>query len=274
MVKKKEEAKSSELVYLEISSLNVLTISIIIAALIISATIFMVGGSLVQEISNMPVVNAVKSGTVDVVKKDDTAHVVSKKVEPTKTVKLSDFLKSPAAKIGSDDAPVILVEFSDYQCSFCKRWFNDSKAKLFSEYVDTGKVQFVYYDFPLTSIHPGAMPAAIATRCAGVQGKYWEMYDALYAWQNAQGKGTVAFGVTEMQTIAAGIKGIDTEAFNTCLTSNKFNSAIQANLQLGTENGIKGTPGFLIGKRNEKPTLISGAQPYSVFKSAIDSLLA
>jgi protein-disulfide isomerase len=177
-------------------------------------------------------------------------------------------------KLGSDSAPIVLIEFSDFQCPFCRKWHKESFNSLETEYIKTGKVQLVYRDFPL-SFHPGAQKSAEAAECAREQNKWREMYDKINAEQEKQGPGTAQFGgdwSSSLKTWASQIAGIDTTKFNQCLDSGKYTSEVQDDLNDGTSVGVSGTPAFVIGKRGGNGQLIVGAQPYSTFKQAIDAL--
>jgi protein-disulfide isomerase len=176
-------------------------------------------------------------------------------------------------KLGSDSAPVVIVEFSDFQCPFCRSFFENSFPSIKKDYIDTGKVQFVFRDFPL-SFHPAAEPSAEAVECAEDQSKGWELHDKIFEEQAKQGQGTVQFSVSDIKSWAAQISGLDTSAFNSCLDSGKYANEVQADEDDGVAAGVRGTPAFLIGKRDGSDIVpISGAQPYSVFKSTIDQLL-
>jgi protein-disulfide isomerase len=190
---------------------------------------------------------------------------------PTQT--MAELAVNGAGSIGSESAPVVIVEYSDYQCPFCRVWFNQSEEQLIQTYVDTGKVQFVYKDFPL-SFHPMAAPSANAARCAGDQGKYWEYHDALYAEQNAlnaQG-GTVQYTLADIKAWGKKI-GLNESTFNACVDADTYASEIAENMAEGQTVGVGGTPSFVIGLRNETGQLVVGAQPYSTFQAALDSLL-
>jgi len=183
----------------------------------------------------------------------------------------------PAASIGSASAPIVVVEYSDYQCPLCRKWFLDSKKQLFDEYVCTGKVRFEFKDFPLTNNHPLASMYASALRCAGEQIKYWEMHDKVYSGQDklAGGSITIVTDVTagDVASWAEEI-GLNKSAFNECLVSGKFDSEISANESEGVSIGIDGTPSFVIAKATSSTgELIAGAQPYSVFKAKIEEML-
>jgi protein-disulfide isomerase len=166
---------------------------------------------------------------------------------------------SPAK--GNEDADVIVVEFSDFQCPFCQRYYNDAYKQIQSEYVDTGKVYFVFKQFPLTSIHPQAQKAGEASLCANDQNKFWEYHDALF--ENQQ-----ALDVTSLKQYAADL-GLNTATFNNCLDSGKYTARVNAEVAEGSAAGVSGTPTtFINGKK------VVGAVPYSTIKAEIEAALA
>jgi protein-disulfide isomerase len=167
---------------------------------------------------------------------------------------------------GSADAPVTIVEFSDFQCPFCSRWVDDTYPALLQQYIDTGKVRIEFRDFPLESLHPNAMAAAVASRCAGEQGDFWGMHDLLFGRQDQWS--SLADPSETFQSFA-GELGLNTADFAACLTSGRFDAAIAQDLQDGQAAGISGTPSFLINGN-----LVVGAQPLTVFQQAVDTLLA
>jgi protein-disulfide isomerase len=171
--------------------------------------------------------------------------------------------------LGQSDAPVTLVEFSDYQCPFCGRFFKQTFTALKTDYIDTGKLRYVFRDFPLDTPHPQARKAAEATHCAGAQGHYWAMHDILFNNQNA-------FQVDNLKAFARDL-GLDTDAFNTCLDQGTYAEAVNQHQAAGTQAGITGTPGFFIGKTSAEGTIeatvIKGAQPITAFRQVIDGLL-
>lgn len=168
--------------------------------------------------------------------------------------------------LGDDDAPVVIVEFTDYQCPFCSRHFLQTYPQIKADYVDTGKVRYVFMDFPLSSIHPQAQVAAEAARCAGAQGAYLTMHDMLFTRQQEWGgRGDAA----EIFSGYVGELGLDTAAFDECLQSGQQADAVLADLERGVALGVNGTPAFFLNGN-----FISGAQPYEVFRQAIESLLA
>jgi protein-disulfide isomerase len=161
---------------------------------------------------------------------------------------------------GDANAPVTIVEWSDFECPFCARFYSDTLNQIEEEYIKTGKVKLVYKDFPL-SFHPQAQKAAEAAECAGDQGKYWEMHDLLFD-NGVQG------GVASFKENAKTL-GLNTGEFNSCLDSGEKASGVQADMALGGQSGIQGTPGFIINGQ-----LVSGAQPFTVFKQIIDAELS
>lgn len=173
---------------------------------------------------------------------------------------------------GDANAPVILVEFSDFQCPFCRRHYTQTLSQIETEYIDTGKLKYVFRDFPL-SFHPAAQPAGEASECADDQGKFWEFHDKIFDEQNKQGQGTIQFSVDDIKRWAGEI-GLNTQQFNECLDSGKHRSEVQKDFADGGAVGISGTPGFYIGKADGTGTKLVGAQPFATFKAAIDAALA
>ncbi len=161
--------------------------------------------------------------------------------------------------LGDEDAPVTMIEWSDFECPFCGRFYSQTEEQLIQQYVDTGKVKFVYRDFPL-SFHPNAQKAAEAGECADEQGKFWEMHDLLFE-QGVQG------GVAGFKQYAQQI-GLDTAEFSQCLDSGAMASEVQNDFNDGQRVGISGTPGFIINGQ-----LVSGAQPFQVFQQVIEGAL-
>lgn len=197
---------------------------------------------------------------------------VTEKAEPSPTATESSYQgagPTPAAiapadealVLGNPDAPVTIVEFSDYQCPFCARHFQETWPQLQGEFVNTGRVRYVFKDFPLTGIHPQAPKAHEAARCAGEQDAYWTMHDRLFAGQSEwAGRSN---HVDVFKRYAAEL-GLDTAAFDACLDSGRWTSAVNTDLAEGISLGAKGTPTFFI---NGYPLV--GAQPYETFQYAI-----
>jgi protein-disulfide isomerase len=170
--------------------------------------------------------------------------------------------------LGSSDAPLTLVEFSDYQCPYCGRFFKNTYPVLKEEYIKTGKLRYVYRDFPL-SFHKQAPKAHEAASCVGEQGKYWEMHDSIFSDQKKM-------EVEDLREKAR-VLGVDMSTFNSCLDSGKYAAEIKKDIADGTKAGVRGTPSFVLGPTNEngevKGPFIRGAQPTAYFKNQIDLLL-
>jgi protein-disulfide isomerase len=160
---------------------------------------------------------------------------------------------------GNSNSPVTIIEFSDYECPFCQRFYQQTLPQIEQNYIKTGKVKLVYRDFPL-SIHPQAQKAAEAAECAGEQNKYWEMHNLLFE------KG-VSGGVTSFKQYAKDL-GLNSAKFDDCLDSSKMASEVQKDMQDGQSYGVRGTPAFFVNGQ-----LISGAQPYTNFQQAIEAAL-
>ncbi len=184
---------------------------------------------------------------------------------PTVSVDMKKLVDDDAIK-GDVNAPVTIVEFSDYECPFCGRHFSQTYSQLVSQYVDSGKVRIVYRDFPL-AFHPQAQKAAEAAECAGDQGKYFEMHDKLFQNQ-------ASLSVETSKKLAVEL-GLDATAFNDCLDSSKHAAEVNKDLQDGSAAGVQGTPGFFIGKTDgNSAQQISGAYPFATFQQVIDEELA
>ncbi|HLC03213.1 MAG TPA: DsbA family protein [Anaerolineales bacterium] len=171
--------------------------------------------------------------------------------------------------LGKPDAPVTVVEFSDYECPFCQRHFANTLPALKKDYIDTGKVRYVFRDYPLDSIHPQARKAAEAAHCAGEQGKYWEMHDRLFKNQRA-------LMVDNLRGFARDL-GLKVEDFNSCLDQGKYATTVSEDLAAGSAVGVTGTPTFFIGKTAADGTIeatsVRGAQPITTFRQVVDRLL-
>jgi protein-disulfide isomerase len=161
--------------------------------------------------------------------------------------------------LGPANAPITIIEFSDYQCPYCTKWNNEVWPRIKKEYPD--QVRLVYRDFPLSSIHGNAIPAAEAADCAGEQNKYWEYHDLLFKAEQGLGEEAFKQYATEI--------GLDEAAFNECLVSRRYQDEVDADLQAAMKVGVRSTPTFYI---NGIPMI--GAQPFAAFKDVIDRELA
>jgi protein-disulfide isomerase len=173
---------------------------------------------------------------------------------------------------GDPDAPITIIEFSDFQCPFCSRFQTQTLPTILEEYVDTGKVKFVYRDFPIQTSHPNAMPAAVASECAHEQNKYWEYHDALFERQQTWNNLKLSDSIDTFKKMAKEL-GMNEDQFNSCLDSGKYIDEINNDLKDGTNYGITGTPGFFVGNEKNGFVKLIGAQPIEAFKKIIDSQL-
>jgi len=155
---------------------------------------------------------------------------------------------------GPTDAPILIVEFSDYECTFCQKWHSQVWPQIQSKYGE--QVRLVYRDFPLYGLHPNADPAAQAANCANDQGKYWEFHSALFS-------GEYALSRPSYESIAAGL-GLNASDFAGCLDSEKHKAEIEADYQFAADLGVQSTPTFFING-----LAIIGAQPFEVFDRVI-----
>jgi protein-disulfide isomerase len=160
---------------------------------------------------------------------------------------------------GPEDAKVTMIEFSDFQCSYCKEFFDQTYFRLKQNYGDT--VRFVYRDFPMTNVHPEAQAAAEAAECAHEQGRFWEYHDALFTHQDKLGA-NYYFELAQQL-------GLDPDTFGQCLRGGKYTLEVANDFGDGLNSGVQGTPTFYINGR-----MVVGAQPYDVFKQVIDEELA
>ena len=170
--------------------------------------------------------------------------------------------------LGSADAPLTMVEFTDLQCPYCRQFALTTFDELKKNWIDTGKLRYISRDFPIDMLHPHATAAARAARCAGEQGKFWDMRLTLVRNANVLSPDFIRKTAGELK--------LDTAAFSTCAASAKHDAAIQAELQEGTKLGIDGTPTFVIGRTTpagiEGPMIV-GALPYAQFDAKLRELL-
>jgi len=207
------------------------------------------------------------------IRKNLEARPVQAAPSPSQPAQAPDDKVSMAApaggfSLGRDDAPLVLVEYTDLQCPFCQRFHNDSYAQIKANYIDTGKVKFVSRDFPLP-FHENAMRSAVAARCAAEQGKFWELRHTMIvnASQLQQDK---------LEGYAANVS-MDVNKFKTCVAADKFKASIDKDIAEGTAAGINGTPSFVLGRVKDgklQGVRMVGAMPYAQFDAKIKEMLA
>ena len=172
-----------------------------------------------------------------------------------------ELLDNPAATLGDENAPVTLVEFTDYQCPFCQQAFQTTFPEIKEKYIDTGDVFFVVRDLPL-SFHGNAHAAAEAARCAGKEGKYFEMHDTLFERQD---EWIVGSPDEKFKQYA---QDLGLSSFASCYDGGEFAGVVDDDLALASKVGASGTPTFFING-----TQVVGAQPFAAFETVIEEEL-
>jgi len=198
---------------------------------------------------------------------------IDKPVDTNDADQIKTQLMSPsmagAPALGSDDAKVTVVEFGDYQCTWCYRWHEGTKDTLVADYVDTGQVRFLFKDFPINDLSDRASSlAAEASYCAADQGRYWEYHDEVYSNWDGENTGWVTRASLERFAEDAGVPNLF--AFSDCLDSGKHASVVRDNYDLAREIGLNATPSFIVLVEGETPQLMRGAHPYSTFERVIN----
>ena len=205
-----------------------------------------------------PAANATSTASAQIAADPSSGPVVEAPVTQQAQYTRYDIPTENAYSIGPADAPITLVEFSDYQCPFCRRWHDEVYEPLLAAY--PGKIRLVYRHLPLTSIHPDAMSAAEAAMCAGEQGTYWPYHERLFSSES--------LGTSTYLQYAQDL-GLNMTTFEACLTDHKYQQAITADSDFAINLGIRSTPTFFING-----LAVVGAQPLDVFKQVIDKELA
>lgn len=217
--------------------------SIIVAGLLIAGAVMYAGGG--------------SKGTATVGSLGGQAAVETGE-SGTKTV--LENLEDDDPLLGNPNASVIIVEFGDFQCPFCKRLFETTEQEIIEKYVKTGKAKFVYRDFPLASIHNMAQKAAEASECADEQGKFWPYHDLLYERQDR-------LSVENFKAWAKEL-GLNGAQFDACLDSGKFKDEVENDFQAGQRAGVSGTPATFVNGR-----IVTGAVPFAQFEQIIEEEL-
>jgi len=168
--------------------------------------------------------------------------------------------------LGRPDAPVTMVEFVDYECSFCRRYHRETYARILKEFVDTGLVRYVVRDFPM-QMHKNSVTTARAARCGAQQGKFWEMREALFASKRLDVDGVVDAGAAA---------GLDKAKLRDCVANAKVNASIKQDLEEGLRIGVEAAPTFVIGRSKGDRVeggFFPGAKAYELFDSRIRAYL-
>ena len=173
---------------------------------------------------------------------------------------------------GNANAPVTVVEFSDFQCPFCSRFYTQTLPQLEENYIDTGKIKFVYRDLPLDALHPNARPAHIAAECADEQGEFWDYHNVLFDKQ-AQWQRLSSSDLQSSLIQFADDLSLQTASFESCLGSQEMADEVNKDVLEATSYGSTGTPTFFIGNEEDGFVKLVGAQPFSAFQLQIDKQL-
>jgi len=179
------------------------------------------------------------------------------------------FTENGSPVLGNIEAPITLVEFGDYQCFFCNKFFHDTEETLFQNYVDTGKVKVIFKDF--TIIGSDSINAAHGAHCANEQEKFWEYHDILYNNWTGENNGWAA---SENLLGFAQEINLDIDEWSQCMQDARYQQKITSSNNDARTLGLTGTPGFFVIGPDNQVTKIGGAQPYDVFKKIFESELA
>jgi protein-disulfide isomerase len=188
------------------------------------------------------------------------AAAPAKEEQPTRA-KIADL--TGVSMLGDKNAPITIVEYTDYQCPFCQRFHLTAYPEIKKQYIDTGKVRFYSKDLPL-DFHPNAMRAAQAARCAADQGKFWDL-------RNTMGANPDKLDMGHIMGFAVDLK-LDTQQFQDCVNSDKYKDKVQADVAEAMRVGANGTPAFIVGKSTGNGVdgeLVVGAMPYAMFDQKI-----
>jgi len=261
---KKQTESNNEKISIKKSTVNALIISIIAASLV--AAFF--AGSYI----NLKTEQVTQADLNDAVAKIESKILKSQQAPEQPNVQPTNISTDDDPIRGDQNAPITIIEFSDFQCPFCARFQTQTLPLILEQYVDTGKVKFVFRDFPIQSSHPNAMPAAAAAECANEQGKYWQFHDELFENQGVWNKMSILNATKIFKEYATKLE-LNQDQFNSCLDTGKYIGEINSDLSDGRKYGITGTPGFFVGNEKIGFVKVTGAQPFEVFKSIIDSQL-
>jgi len=208
-------------------------------------------------------VNMINSETTPVL-----AETPQKQTEITKIQSLSVFTDNASPILGNPNAPITMVEFGDYQCTFCSKFFHETENSIITNYIKTGKVKVLFKDFII--LGQDSRNAANAAHCANDQKLFWEYHSMLY--NNWAGENTGWADLAHLHEFANTL-GLDMDVFSTCMSDLKWNELVNLSSKDGQKLGVSGTPTFFVIDQNNDVIKIVGAQHYDVFKQIFDSVL-
>ena len=208
-------------------------------------------------------VNMINSETTPVL-----AETPQKQTEITKIQSLSVFTDNASPILGNPNAPITMVEFGDYQCTFCSKFFHETENSIITNYIKTGKVKILFKDYII--LGQDSINAANAAHCANDQKLFWEYHSMLY--NNWAGENTGWADLAHLHEFANTL-GLDMDVFSTCMSDLKWNELVNLSSKDGQKLGVSGTPTFFVIDQNNDVMKIVGAQHYDVFKQIFDSVL-
>lgn len=208
-------------------------------------------------------VNMINSETTPVL-----AETPQKQTEITKIQSLSVFTDNASPILGNPNAPITMVEFGDYQCTFCSKFFHETENSIITNYIKTGKVKILFKDYII--LGQDSINAANAAHCANDQKLFWEYHSMLY--NNWAGEDTGWADLAHLHEFANTL-GLDMDVFSTCMSDLKWNELVNLSSKDGQKLGVSGTPTFFVIDQNNDVIKIVGAQHYDVFKQIFDSVL-
>lgn len=207
-------------------------------------------------------------GQVSLVKSPTTETATQNDQNTGQKVSMDLLTGDSSPVLGSENAPITMIEFGDYQCFYCNNFFHNTESDIVKNYVDTGKVKMYFKDF--TIIGQDSVTAANAAHCAQEQGKFWQYHDFLYT--NWSGENTGWATSSNLVQFAKQV-GLNTDQFNQCLVQSKYSGIVRGSVADANTLGLTGTPDFFIIGPDNSITKVVGAQPYSVFDEIFKSKL-
>lgn len=232
--------------------------SVLVGAVLISATLFY---NFKMVFKRMDAGSTIVAAQNTQAQAAPQAQAPSAPAAPSGPVNIT--LKPNTPFLGSANAKVTVVEYADYQCPFCEKWYTSVMSELKTKYINSGKIKFVYQDFAF--LGPDSNTAAEASHCASDQNKFWQYHDYLFTHQGAEGSG---WATAVHQKEFAQAVGLNTTQFNSCLDSGKYKQEVLDETAAGKSYGVSGTPSVFVNG-----TIIVGAQPATSFEQAIDAAL-
>ena len=196
-------------------------------------------------------------------------EIIINEITTTKKPTIASFYDNASPILGDLNAPLTMIEFGDYQCTFCKKFFHETEESIITNYVETGKVKILFKDFIVV---PGndSVNAANAAHCANDQEMFWQYHSTLYNNWDGEGTGWASF---ERLHQFASTLGLDMDKFSECMSKSKWKELVDSSKVDGRTLGVSATPTFFIIDQNNKVLKITGAQHYDVFQEVFDSLL-